>query len=262
MLIKMYFQKYYLKILFTKKNILIPIITLSMITLSVFLLYSKLSFNDILIWEFFGQGNGDFVLMRFLTMLIYNSVPVYLLCIFIEKDCTERSMHLTIRLKSKKRWMKTILYSSILFVISYILISICITAITAFIFGMDFIGYNGFNDIFVICSIKPVTPWFLYLVIVVGKSLELLFCFFIILLIYCYTRKVTIGFLILLMSYFLIFIPTEIVTYLPTGMSSLSRVLEFSGTGLSLWQVLAILIIINGILYNYIRFISYKKIFD
>lgn len=255
-------QKYYLKILFTKKNILIPIITLSMITLSVFLLYGNLSFNDILIWEFIGQGNGDFVLMRFLTMLIYNSVPVYLLCLFIEKDCTERSMHLTIRLKSKKRWMKAILYSSFLFVISYILISICITAITAFVSGMDFMGFNGFNYIFATYSIKPVAPCFLYLAVVVGKSLELLFCFFIILLIYCYTRKVTIGFLILLMSYFLIFIPTNVVTYLPTGVSSLSRILEFSGTGLPFWQVVAILIIINGILYGYIRFISYKKIFD
>lgn len=252
--------KFYLRLLLSKKNILIITITSLLVTVTVLLLYKNLSFNDLLFWQFWGQGEGVFSLTGFLTMLVYNSVPIYLLCYFLDRD-NERSIHLTIRLKSIRRWTKGVFFSGSIFVVCYVLISVMISALTALVSGMDFTTFNSIQDIFSLNGLQLVNPGFLFLGIFVEKSIELIFYFLIAFLIYCFTKKIITGFLLLQLAYFLYFIPVAIFRYLPVGIGSLSRIKEFSGTGLYFWQIVAFLLTSNVILYGYINIFGCKKIF-
>ena len=254
--------KYYFKRVFSITRFIIAIVVPLLITFAVYLTYDNLSLNDLILWQFMGQGSNEFSLIQFLIMLIYNGTPIYLLCSFIERDSMERGFHITVRLKQKKKWISVVLHTSILFAVMYVLLSICIIVIFAFISNISFTGYNGFIEVFEAINITPITPWYLYLIVIVAKNLELLFCLLIIILIYCYTNKITIGFIVLQIGYFVSFIPLLILKYLPTGISSLSRIIEVSGEGLTFLTLVAFLLAINFVLYCYIRFIAYKKIFN
>lgn len=257
---KMDVVRYYLKLLFRKKNVLIVLIASGLITLSVWVLYEDLSFNDLLLWQFWGQGEGGFFPMWFLTMLVYNGVPIYLLCYFLDKD-SERSIHLTIRLRRIGRWMNGVFLSGAVFLVCYVLASVGISALAALVAGMDFAGFNGVKDMFSAIGIQSVSPWFLYIAVLAGKSMELIFYFLVIFLLYCFTKKISIGFILLQLGYFVYLIPAAIFRYLPAGIGSLSRIREFSGTGVYFWQAAAFLLAADSILYGYIRWIGCKKIF-
>lgn len=72
-----------LSMLFSRKN-LILLLTLLFISISSKLVkYGSITFNDLLILQFIGHSTGYFNLLNFINLLIYNGLPIYLLCIFV-----------------------------------------------------------------------------------------------------------------------------------------------------------------------------------
>lgn len=247
-------NKIYLSNLFSRKNLLI-IITLTLIlVLSVIFRYDNLTFNDLLLLQFYGHGIGYFRLIDFLMLIIYNGIPIYLLCCFLDEESRGRSFSVTIRLKSKKKWIIAIVRSAFLFIFAYLLISIICTIIISFITGMDFKGYNYTRELFLTYNLKIINPYYLYFIILSAKSIELLLYFMIIFTVFNYKKGVTISFASLQLAYCLYFFDIDFAKYLPVGMASLSRISEFAGNkGIPYILVMAILIMTNSLLYLTIR---------
>lgn len=252
----------YRSMLFSKKNLFIIFISLCVISLSIIITYPKITFNDLLLLQFYGHGIGYFDMMAFLRMLLFNGIPIYLLCIFIAKDSIDRSVLLTIRLKSKKRWLHTVIRAAILLILTYVFLSMGIAFFIAALRDRDFSNYHFMVDIFTFYGTQEIAPWYLIFIILTSKSMELFFYFLIIFTLYSFRKNVTVSFIVLELSYFVYFFSSNITKYLPTGIGSLARMKEFTNEGFYYWQTMAILTGANLLLYIYLRFFGNKKIFE
>ena len=257
-----FFDKWNLSLLFSRNNVII-IITLTLFTiLTTIFSHDTLTFLDVLFIQFNGHGVGYLNYLDFLQLIIYNGIPVYLLCYFLEKENTERSSLLMIRIRDKKSWLASILRTSLIFIVGYVTITIFITIIISFISGLSFDGFEYNTNLFKNTGVGAISPSHLIMIILSTKSLELFVCFLSIFLLYCFTNTTLPGFLLISLAYFLCLIDLPMVKFNPFGMSSLIRLEEFIGeTGLSYSLSTTILFILSVLLYTSIRSGSYKRIF-
>lgn len=243
--------KWYFSMLFCKRNILTIIAYNVIFIINIILNNEITTFNDLIILQFYGHGINYFNLIDFIGFVIYNGIPIYLISHFLEKEKNDRSIILNIRLKNKKQWFNSIIYCGILFIFTYICISLCISFIIGMSYGLFFV--NGFNTI----NLKH-----LYSVILIAKNLELIFYFLVVFICYIYTKNSVVGFLLVHLGYFSYFLRGDIAKYTPIGMGALARMNEFnSEQGISCLVAVIILLIINILLYLYLRSGIYKKNF-
>lgn len=255
--------KWYIKILFSRKNIFIMIIGIIVSIINIMLRHSYLTINDLIVLQFYGHGVGYFNLIDFMGLIIYNGIPVYILSYFLEKESNDRSIFATIRLRTKKQWFLSVISCGFLLIFIYVLVSLSISILTGAFLGMNFNEYNYMNELFLENGLKTINHYYLYLIIITTKSLELFFYFLIIVISYLYTRGCTVGFLLVQVSYFSNFLVKDIAKYTPFGIGSLSRISEFVGNqGIAYLLAISILIIVNLVLYLYLRSGLYKRIFN
>ncbi|WP_153016336.1 hypothetical protein [Clostridium tepidiprofundi] len=256
-------NNWYLKILFSRKNIFIMIAFIIISAVNISLKNDVLTINDLIVLQFYGHGIGYFNLMDFISLVIYNGIPIYVLAYFLEKENNDRSTFVTIRLKNKKQWFKSVMQCGFLLIFIYVLVSICITVIIGTFLGMRFSGYNYVKDLFLKNGLKITSPFCLYLIILTSKSLELIFYFLVVFTSYIYTKGATTGFLLVQLGYVSYFLPQNIAKYIPIGIASLSRMGEFVGNnGISYIFIMGILIMLNTMLYFYLKIGAYKRIFN
>ena len=84
------------------------------------------SMNDYLVNLFVGHPVNDIRIIEFLEMLVLNTTPIYITAIFLEQESSERSLFVNIRFGKGIKWMNSILKTSMLFVVSYVLLNIAI----------------------------------------------------------------------------------------------------------------------------------------
>lgn len=94
--------KWHLKMLLSKRNLTVIIVLTMLIVVFRILSAENLTFYDLLVLQFWGHGTGYFYLMDFLHLLVYNGIPIYLLCCFLEKENYDRSVFLIIRLGTNR----------------------------------------------------------------------------------------------------------------------------------------------------------------
>ncbi|EHJ02190.1 hypothetical protein CDLVIII_5722 [Clostridium sp. DL-VIII] len=245
------FIRWYLRMLFHKNNILIIVVFNIIFVMNIILNTDVLTFNDLIRLQFYGHGINYFKLVDFIGLIIYNGIPIYLLSHFLEKERNDRSIFLNIRLKNKKQWFSSVIWCGILFIFTYILISLCISFVIGMLYGLLF--KNDLNAI----NIKN-----LYLLILITKSLELIFYFLVVITCYLYTKNSVAGFLLIQFGYLSYFFRADISKYTPIGMGSLARISEFVGDqGVSCLVVVNILLTINILIYLYLQNGVYKKNF-
>lgn len=255
--------KWYLKMLFSRKNIVIMIASAIISIMNIRLRHSTLTIHDLIILQFYGHGIGYFDLMNFISLIIYNGIPIYILAYFLEKESNDRSLFATIRLKNKKQWFISVMRCGFLLIFIYVLASLCISFIIGAFLGMKFSGYNYMNDLFIQNELKIINSYYLYWIILTTKSLELFFYFLVVVICYIYTRGCTLGFLLVQAGYSSYFLVGDMTKYTPVGIGSLSRISEFVGNqGIPYLFVMLILIIVNLVLYLYLRSGVYKRIFN
>lgn len=257
--------KWYFKILFSRKNIFIIVTLIIISIINILLRHGTLTIHDLIMLQFYGHGLGYFNLIDFLSLTIYNGIPIYMLAYFLEKESNDRSSFVTIRLKSKEQWFKSVMICGLIFIFIYILTSLCISLIIGSFSGIisNGGGYKYANDLFLENGLKIINPFYMYLIIITSKSLELFFYFLVVVICYIYTKSSTIGFLLVQASYISYFLSGHIVKYTPIGIGSLARMSEFVGDkGISYLFIMVILITVNVVLYLYLKSGIYKRIFN
>lgn len=232
---------FYVRQLFTKKNMLFCIGIILVISLwksNQAASFENASLKDYLTVLFYGHGTTEFHLFSFLEMLVMNSTPLYFLAVFLEEERRERNLAITIRLKHKKVWLKSIVGVGLLFVSFYV----CSLVIVGNMVGMTF-GFQG-HEISLV------------MMITLMKLLDISFQYLLMLTIYTLSQNVTAAFLSVLSTNLL----SLVVPYFPTGFSSLARSGQF-GEHSSLTMTGTVLIAYL-VVWIFLRTVSYKRMFQ
>ena len=237
---------YYSYELMTKRNILILLAVVVGITLYKGLGYAE-SDAEWIYSLFAGHGTGYFQVFPFLEMLITGGVPIYLLAAFVEHTVNGQSIFISVRAKSRRHLVKGILSVSTKFLIIY-----------AFFWLMA-----GFVGVVLFRTGSTITSFRLLSYAVLMKYLDILAQYLIMFSIYIATRQVTIGFLVLVAGNLLCILPGNWITYLPLGLSSLTRIsiVELE-TGISAVSALGIEAAISTLMIAGILMCGYKKILN
>lgn len=162
---------------------------------------------------FYGHGTGYFQAFPFLEMLIVTGTPLYLLAVFAEREVSEQSIFIPIRLKKRRELMAALLAAGMGFVAFY-----------SVIWGVA--GLAG-----AVCSGYRLTERSIkILVCAVGmKWLDIFLQYLLLLLISLCTKRVTVGFLALEAGNLLCVAPQEFSAWMPFGLSSMARIACRSG---------------------------------
>ena len=241
-------NKIYMSMLFNKKNITIVLFFVLVFILRVFIAFKSniISLNDFLILLFYGHGIGYFSLIDFLNLIVFNGVPIYILCDFLEREKNFKNICVTIRLGKMNKWFNSIISCGITFITFYILITLIISITFGLIFNMDMEGFKYTFDYPFVTSSPNLNLFYLCVIILVIKSLEIVTYFIFICLIYILIRNVTVGFLIVQGSYLAYLLHNDLVQYIPIGMGSLARI---SNNQIVFFDAVTILISTNILLY-------------
>ncbi|MDY3781465.1 MAG: hypothetical protein SOZ90_04715 [Candidatus Faecousia sp.] len=237
---------YYSYELMTKRNILILLAVVVGTTLYKGLEYAE-SDAEWIYSLFAGHGTGYFQVFPFLEMLITGGVPLYLLAAFVEHTVNGQSIFISVRAKSRRHLVKGILSVSTKFLIIY-----------AFFWLMA-----GLVGVVLFRTGSTITSFRLLSYAVLMKYLDILAQYLIMFSIYIATRQVTIGFLVLVAGNLLCILPGNWITYLPLGLSSLTRIsIVEPETGISAVSALGIEAAISTLLIAGILMCGYKKILN
>ena len=237
---------YYFYALMTKRNILILLAVVVGITLYKGLGYAE-SDAEWIYSLFAGHGTGYFQVFPFLEMLITSGVPLYLLAAFVEHTVNGQSIFISVRAKSRRHVVKGILSVSTKFLMIYAFFWLMAGLVGGFLFRRG--------------SIIPSFRLLFYAVLM--KYLDILVQYLIMFSVYIATRQVTIGFLVLVAGNLLCIFPGRWMTYLPFGLSSLTRISVVEpGIGISAVSALGIETVISGLLIAGILMWGYKKILN
>lgn len=256
-------KKWYLLSIFSLKNVIVMSSLIIVKLISILIKYRSLTINDLIVFQFYGHGTGYFSIIDFLSMIVYNGVPLYLLCILLEREHVDRSYFVLIRTQNKKKWFRDIMSTSFFTIFIYVFLSIIIALSLGFLLGLKINDYKYINDIFTGNELNNLNSFYLYMMVLISKVLELFFSFLMIFLFYSYTHNTTLSFLINQSLYIFCFMEGQVVKYIPIGISSISRWYELSGN-LNMYYINSIYILIsfNIFLYIWLRVSTYKKNFD
>ena len=237
---------YYKRLLFSRYNIVM--ICSVLISMSFWgLLKGNSSFesmNDYLVNLFVGHPVNNIRIIEFLEMLVLNTTPIYIIAIFLEQESSERSLFINIRFGKGIKWMNSILKTSMLFVVSYVLLNIAIP-----------IAIGIFNNIPITSQVIQLSTN-IFIIKVLDLSLQVL----VLILLYSLSKNMTLSFLSLLLLNSLCFLPFKWCLYLPFGISSLSRFKYIGDYGLTLIPVIIELSAFILLSFIYIEKFAYKKI--
>nr|WP_295675110.1 hypothetical protein [uncultured Intestinibacter sp.] len=202
------------------------------------------SMNDYLVNLFVGHPVNNIRIIEFLEMLVLNTTPIYIIAIFLEQESSEMSLFINIRFGKGIKWMNSILKTSMLFVVSYVLLNIAIP-----------IAIGIFNNIPITSQVIQLSTN-IFIIKVLDLSLQVL----VLILLYSLSKNMTLSFLSLLLLNSLCFLPFKWCLYLPFGISSLSRFKYIGDYGLTLIPVIIELSAFILLSFIYIEKFAYKKI--
>ncbi len=249
--------------LFSKRNLFIMFLLNAMIIFSKAIQYKSLTFNDLLIYQFYGHGLGYFSLMDFLQMVVYNGVPIYFISNLLETAYNDRIMFLTIRLRKKIRWFYSIITSTSAFILIYVVLTILISLVCSYTLGLSFTGYNDLQFLFEENNLEYIDTWKLLIIITSSKFMELFLMFLLVFLVYIYTKNVTLGFIAIQCAYSVYLLNANFAKFIPIGLSSLSRISEFVGNqGIPYFTEIFLFLVTNILVYFLLRIEVKNKLFS
>lgn len=196
---------------------------------------------------FAGHGTGGFRVFAFLEMMITIGAPLYLLAVFVEQTVSGQSLFISVRTKSRRTLMRGILSTGIIFLAAYMLLWFT-AGLSGTLFFREGTG-------------MPVWKMLLYAVFL--RFLDIMVQYFIMMCIYVFSKQITIGFLALTAGNLLCILPQPWVSYLPFGLSSLTRIAELnSGIGISAAAALGVEAAFAVLLLVWLLIFGSRKILD
>lgn len=256
----LFFDKWNLNNLLSYKNLVLLTSLITFMSLSTTLkVNEEITFIDLILLQFYGHGTSYFYYLDFLKMVVYNGVPIYLLCYFIERESVQKSSLLLIRLEYKKVWLHSLMRSSFIYLLSYVGVTIIFLLMLSLFLGLPLNGVDYIQETYNIYNVNSYSVIFITIAL---KVLELFFYFLSILFLYSLSKNMTLSFLSISFGYMLCVLNITVVKYIPFGISSLSRIKEYFGDGLSYSTSLVLLTLSCTIMFSVIRKITYLKIFE
>ncbi|MET3507262.1 hypothetical protein [Halalkalibacter oceani] len=250
-------------LLFSPKNLIVISVLVIVPLISFVINHEALTFSDLLVLQFFGHGSGYFYLIDFIQMIVYNGVPLYLLCYFLEKEAADRSSLVTIRLTYKKTWFHSLIRSACLFLFVYIVMTVLFVVLLALLLDLPFTGYHHMSLLFTEMGVEEINLISLLMITVSSKLMELIFSFFLILLAFSLTGTAVAGFVFIQLLYVLSLLAVPPLTYLPAGLSSLARMQEIiGGQGIGYSTIMVIFTVLTVTLYASLKSGLYQKMLD
>lgn len=245
---------YYARALWTRKNILLLLVILVMLTIWKSTAGIEESVQDYVIRFFYGSEIGSFHLITFLEQIIYYGTPLYLFAIFIERWCTDDNMHVYIRTRKKKTWLSSIISNGLIFHIIYFSLSF----VLLFIMGV-LTDKSWFTHTIQISENLQYDVWLIFICL---KILEFSVLFLIFILLFILLKNVTVAYLIVMSMHGFSLIPVIFSSYNPAGLVTVARLQVLDGSiGITLTQALVILIV-EFILLLVLVSLSYKRYFN
>ncbi|MPW26361.1 hypothetical protein GC105_11235 [Alkalibaculum sp. M08DMB] len=183
----------------------------------------KSNFDELIVLELYGSGTGIFSMRSYIYIMLYNIIPVYILCGFYEYCKTHINLAVKIRFGSRTKWLNKINKTAINFIILYIFVTILVYIITSFVFTRD-IELNK-NSVELLKGTPMVNTPIINIIIkfVISKFLEMLFIFLFILLIDTFTKSTIIDFILIVIGHIINLFPLKFMVYNPMGISFLGR---------------------------------------
>ncbi len=250
-------MNWYLKKLFTARNICFFLILFIVMNIANIFRYEQLTFMDMVAAVFYGHGYGYFNMMNYLWMIVYNGAVIYVMSILIENEINGQSSIVVIRLRKRSAWINNIMKTGGFFIAFYVLLSFLVSLVVGIIFNVDFV------DVSIWESGLDVNPISFFLMIFSCKFLELYFCYLFMWAISIYTKKVSVVFFIVQVSYFLCIVEYDLVKYLPFGISSISRWEMLIGSmGVSFWNAVSILASCNIVMIIILKRVVCKRAYN
>ncbi len=238
---------YYCKELLSRKNVITLVaVVLVMVIWKYLQRAGDINGSEWIMSLYAGHGTGGFHILSFIEMLLLNGTPVYLLGVFIEKVTTEHSAFITIRLKKRRDILAGILTSGLLFIFMY----------GVFLAVFPIVG-------FAVLGTPPVGGTLALLgTAVIMKLLDIMVQALCILVIYCLTGQITVGFVGLVAANLLCIAATGLARYLPFGLSSLSRINipKLGAEGVGSLYVLGILLATCVLLVGWLFTVGVKRL--
>lgn len=224
---------WYFKKWFTKKSLFYFIVLFIFMNIANILNHKEATLFDLVLYLFNGHGYGYFSMIDFLWMFVYNGFVTYILCIYIQNELDNQSIHVVIRTKNKKVWTNSMLLVGGLYILYYICLSI---TVTISIGAMKYAIFDNTHSV-----INPIEFSILILKLTSSKFLELYFVYIVIWTIVKFSRSVSISFFTIFAFYLLCVM--ENMKYLPFGISSLYRSEMVLGPkGVSYGELLVVLV--------------------
>ena len=250
-------MNWYLKKLFTVRNICSFSILFIVMNIANIFRYEELTFIDMVAALFNGHGYGYFNMMDYLWMIVYNGAVIYVMSILIEKEISGQSSIVVIRLRKRSIWINNMMKTGGILIAVYVLLSFLVSLILGIVFNVDFAGVG------IWVSGVDVNPIALCVMIFFCKFFELYFCYLLIWAISIYTKKVSAGFFTVQALYFLCIIEYDFVRYLPFGSSSLSRwEMSIGSMGVSFWNAVSILALCNIVMIIILKRVACKRAYN
>ena len=164
-----------------------------------------------------GYGIGYVDIFRFLSFIVYNSVPIYFILAYISSQESQRNSCHVIRMRFRLLWLKEIVISSMKFISLYILIGIVISS-TVYFFTLNLDSYS-IQTILSFRSLTDVLFHHFY-----GRFLELVFYLLIVIVANALTRSTFVSFIVYLFGYLpLLLGKMSAITSYPWGIASVLR---------------------------------------
>lgn len=204
------------------------------------------------ITNFIGYGLGYLNIVDFLQLIITNGLPVYILAMYFGDKMSMRNV-VMIRFQRRSRWFSDIQFS-MLFVVLFQMILICL-----FTFLVSSVGIFGtmleYGDEL---NIYLKNTWGFIIVGLVLRILEIMFLQMIFMVLFSRVKNVTIAFLITMSLYLLVVIFDW--KWIPFGLSSLYRLIEFDDSNLLINALIAAVIFVSGYVVMYVYLIKSKAV--
>lgn len=228
-------NKFYLKKIINKYNI--GSIIFVLVVMCIWKLIStneNSSINRYLVNVFAGTSIGEKRPLVILEMLVLNLTPIYILSLFIEQECNERTIFFNIRLKKSFTWFKLIINASFKLIFIYTILNILIPVFIGALLGLRL--EDGFYKLIVS--------------IFIIKFLNIIFEFLILFLIYSFAKNTIISFFSLLILNLFSVISFKLIYYIPFGISSLYRYkFILNNYGIKYYYAIYELILLNIIIF-------------
>lgn len=176
---------------------------------------------------FLGYNFGYFNYIELLKLIVFNSIPLYLLCVFYENEKNSISPIILVRCKSRLSYFLKIQFATFIFILIYLLIQIICNITISFIFLSKKLEPNLLLDIFNIYNFNTDNIYYLIFFSIFLRFLELTLLQLIFLVILSVLKNITLSFYVNIGFYCFLIFDNIYIKYLPHGISSIYRILNY-----------------------------------